>query len=40
MGQKINPNGMRIGINKDWLSRWFVDKKEIPGLLIKKKFRH
>ena len=37
MGQKINPNGMRIGINKDWLSRWFVDKKEIPALIVEDK---
>ncbi|MBO6126977.1 MAG: 30S ribosomal protein S3 [Clostridia bacterium] len=37
MGQKINPNGMRIGINKDWNSRWFVDKKNIPVLIIEDK---
>lgn len=37
MGQKINPNGMRIGINKDWLSRWFVDKKDIPALIVEDK---
>lgn len=37
MGQKINPNGMRIGINKDWISRWFVDKKKIPELIIEDK---
>lgn len=24
MGQKINPNGMRLGINKTWSSRWFA----------------
>ena len=23
MGQKVNPNGMRLGINKTWSSRWF-----------------
>jgi small subunit ribosomal protein S3 len=28
MGQKINPTGFRIGISKDWNSKWFVDKKE------------
>lgn len=34
MGQKINPIGMRIGINKDWISRWFVDKKDISNSII------
>ena len=23
MGQKVNPNGLRLGINKTWSSRWF-----------------
>nr|HQH31317.1 30S ribosomal protein S3 [Spirochaetota bacterium] len=27
MGQKINPIGLRLGINKTWDSIWFVDKK-------------
>ena len=26
MGQKINPTGLRIGIIKDWESRWYADK--------------
>ena len=26
MGQKVNPNGLRLGINKDWQSRWFATK--------------
>jgi small subunit ribosomal protein S3 len=26
MGQKVNPNGLRIGINKGWQSRWFATK--------------
>lgn len=25
MGQKVNPNGMRVGINKNWNSRWYAD---------------
>ncbi len=29
MGQKVNPNGMRLGINKTWNSFWFADKKDI-----------
>lgn len=27
MGQKIHPYGFRLGITKDWKSKWFVDKK-------------
>jgi small subunit ribosomal protein S3 len=27
MGQKVNPTGLRLGINKSWLSRWYVDPK-------------
>jgi len=26
LGQKVNPNGLRIGINRDWESRWFATK--------------
>ena len=26
MGQKVNPNGFRLGITTDWKSRWFADK--------------
>lgn len=26
MGQKVNPNGLRLGINKEWQSRWFALK--------------
>ncbi|MFQ6752052.1 MAG: 30S ribosomal protein S3 [Clostridia bacterium] len=29
MGQKVNPNGMRIGINKTWNSFWYADKKSL-----------
>jgi small subunit ribosomal protein S3 len=25
MGQKVNPNGIRLGITKDWTSKWFAD---------------
>lgn len=33
MGQKVNPNGLRIGINKTWDSRWFAGKKDYAKLL-------
>lgn len=34
MGQKVNPNGMRIGIYKDWDSHWYADKKNYSTYLI------
>jgi len=33
MGQKVNPNGFRLGINKSWDSIWFVDKKNYSKVL-------
>lgn len=33
MGQKIHPTGLRIGINKPWLSNWFAGRKEYANLL-------
>lgn len=33
MGQKVNPIGIRLGINKSWASKWFAEKKDFPGLL-------
>lgn len=33
MGQKVNPVGMRIGINRDWSSRWYANKKEFAKYL-------
>ena len=29
MGQKVNPNGMRLGINKTWNSFWYANKQDI-----------
>ena len=34
MGHKINPNGFRIGITKDWVSRWYLTKKSIAQALL------
>ena len=35
MGQKVNPHGFRVGVIKDWDSRWFTtDKKEFGALLL------
>jgi small subunit ribosomal protein S3 len=33
MGQKVNPTGLRIGINKTWNSRWYVDPREYASTL-------
>lgn len=33
MGQKVNPTGLRIGINKTWASRWYVDPREYAATL-------
>ena len=27
MGQKVNPVGMRVGVNRDWNSRWYADRE-------------
>ena len=35
MGQKVSPVGLRIGINKDWESKWYADNKEFSNYLIK-----
>ena len=35
MGQKVNPIGLRVGVNKDWESNWFANKNEFGALLIK-----
>ena len=34
MGQKVSPIGMRVGIIRDWQSRWYADDKEFGSLLI------
>ena len=34
MGQKVNPNGFRIGVNKDWNSQWYADKKTFAQFLL------
>ena len=33
MGQKTNPIGFRVAVNKDWRSKWFAGKKEFGKLL-------
>ncbi|MDE0724899.1 MAG: 30S ribosomal protein S3 [Alphaproteobacteria bacterium] len=33
MGQKVNPIGLRVGINRTWDSRWYANKREYGALL-------
>lgn len=39
MGQKVNPNGLRVGIIRDWESTWFVDKDYAKYVLLDDKIR-
>ena len=34
MGQKVNPPGLRVGVIKNWDSRWYVSKKEFGDTLV------
>ena len=34
MGQKVNPHGMRVGVIKDWDSRWFANKSAFGDTLV------
>src|SRR3546814_19221234 len=34
MGHKVHPTGIRLGISKDWNSKWYAGKKEYAGYLI------
>ena len=34
MGQKVNPHGLRVGVIKDWDSKWYADKKEFSDCLV------
>ncbi len=49
MGQKVHPTGIRLGIVKDWTSKWYANSKDYPDMLntdlevrafIKKKLAH
>ena len=33
MGQKVHPTGIRLGIIKDWTSKWYADSKDYAGYL-------
>ena len=33
MGQKVNPHGLRVGVIKDWDSRWYAREEQVGDLL-------
>lgn len=33
MGQKVNPHGFRVGVNKDWNSKWYANKADFADFL-------
>jgi len=35
MGQKVHPIGIRLGITKDWTSKWYANSQEFPGYVHK-----
>ena len=37
MGQKVNPNGFRVGVIRDWNTRWYANKKDFADYLIEDK---
>ncbi len=34
MGQKVNPNGLRVGVIKEWDTKWYASKKNYADLLV------
>jgi small subunit ribosomal protein S3 len=34
MGQKTNPIGLRVPVNREWRSKWYANKKDFGGLLV------
>ena len=37
MGQKVNPHGLRVGVIKDWGSRWYAANEKVGDLLVEDK---
>jgi small subunit ribosomal protein S3 len=37
MGQKVNPHGLRVGVIKDWDSKWYADKRNFADYLVEDK---
>ena len=34
MGQKVNPHGLRVGVIKDWDSRWYAREEKVGDLVV------
>ena len=34
MGQKVNPHGLRVGVIKDWNSKWYANKADFADNLV------
>ena len=34
MGQKVSPHGLRVGVIKDWDSKWYADKNNFADFLV------
>ena len=34
MGQKVNPHGLRVGVIKDWDSRWYASEEKVGDLIV------
>jgi len=37
MGQKVNPHGLRVGVIKDWDSRWYAREEKVGELIVEDK---
>jgi small subunit ribosomal protein S3 len=37
MGQKVSPHGLRVGVTKDWDSKWYANKKNFSDYLVEDK---
>ena len=36
MGQKVNPHGFRVGVIKDWDSRWYASEEKVGDLIVEE----
>ena len=34
MGQKVNPHGLRVGVIKDWDSRWYARNEKVGVIIL------
>ena len=37
MGQKVNPNGYRVGVIRDWNTCWYANKRDFSNFLVEDK---